>query len=106
MPLSSRVLDNGLTTFVSEADKLYICNAQPTTFTEATSTFALGNKNWGAGNVLTGPAAAASGDGRMVTVVAITNGVETAAGTATWWAIVDSANSRLLATDALNASHS
>src|SRR5262245_36194718 len=105
MPLSSRVLDNGLATFQSEADKLYICNAQPTTFTEATSTFALGNKNWGAGNVLTGPSNAGS-TGRKVTVVAITDGVETASGTATWWAIVDSANSRLLASDALDSSQS
>ena len=107
MPLSSRVLDNGLTTFVSEADKLYICNAEPTTFTEATSTFALGNKNFGAGNVLSGPSGTVLGPlGRRVTVAAITNGVETASGTATWWAIVDSANSRLLATDALDSSHS
>src|SRR5262245_49927075 len=104
LPLSSYVLDNGLAQLQSEADKLYICNAEPTTFTEATATFALGNKNWGAGNVLSGPSA---GTGlRKVTVAAITNGTETASGTATWWAIVDSSNSRLLATDALNASGS
>lgn len=101
--LASRVLDNGLTILDTECDKIYICSAEPTTFTEATSTYALGNKNWGAGNAFGAPAAR-SPNGRKVASVAITDGSVTATGTATKWAAVDSSNSRLLAVGSLSAS--
>jgi hypothetical protein len=39
-----------------------------------------------------------------VTIAAITDGIVTATGTATHWAITDTANSRLLATGSLSAS--
>lgn len=42
--------------------------------------------------------------GRRVTVAAIADGSVTATGTATHWAITDTANGRLLATGALAAS--
>ncbi|MDI6770104.1 MAG: hypothetical protein QMD04_10585, partial [Anaerolineales bacterium] len=42
--------------------------------------------------------------GRKVTVPSISDGAVTATGTATHYAVVDTANSRLLATGALSAS--
>ena len=98
--LHDRVFDNGLTVLDTEADKLYICSAQPTTYTEAITTYALGVKNT--------PTVSAPGDrsggGREVTISAITDGSVTANGTATHYALVDSSNSRLLAANALSAS--
>lgn len=101
--LNSRVLDNGLTVLDTEADKLYLCSQEPTTFAEATSTYALGNKD----SISIGAPADRSPSGRQVTVAAIVAGAPgniTASGTATHYAIVDSVNSRLLATAALTAS--
>jgi len=98
--LHDRVFDNGLTVLDTEMDKLYICSAQPTTYTEAITTYALGVKNT---PTVSAPADR-TGGGREVTVSAITDGSVTASGTATHYAGVDSANSRLLATNALSAS--
>lgn len=102
---ASRVLDNGLSSLKSEATHIYICSAEPTTFTEATSTYALGNKNFGAGNVI--PGAIANGtptNSRKVTTAAVTDGVVTATGSATKRALVDVTNSRLLAVTSLASS--
>ncbi len=99
--LGDRVLDVGLTALDTECDKIYVCSSTPTTFTEATSTFALGNKNFGAGAAFGAPAAG-SPDGRKVTSVAITDGSVTTGGTVACWAAVDSSNSRLLATGSLS----
>ena len=98
--LHDRVFDNGLTVLDTEMDKLYICSAQPTTYTEAITTYALGVKNT---PTVSAPADR-TGGGREVTVSAITDGSVTASGTATHYAGVDSANSRLLAANALSAS--
>jgi hypothetical protein len=100
--VQDRVLDLGLNVLDTEATHIYICSAEPTTYTAATSTNALGNKNFGAGGVAGAPAAG-SPNGRKVTTVAVTDGSITATGTAAAWAIVDSANSRLLATGVLSA---
>lgn len=102
--LADYILDNGLTKLDSEADKIYICsNTDPTTFTEATSTYALGNKAFSVGGAFGAPAAG-SPNGRKVTSTAITDGSVTGTGTAAKWAVVDSVNSRLLANGALSAS--
>jgi hypothetical protein len=103
--VASRVLTNGLTVLNTESTHVYICSAEPATYTDASSTMALGNKNWGAGNAMGAPASA-SPNGQKVSSVAITNGSVTASGTATNWAVVDSVNSRLLATGLLSASQS
>jgi hypothetical protein len=94
--LQSRVLDLGLNVLDTEADRIYICSAEPTTFTEATSTYALGNKTFSAGAAVGSPAAG-SPNGRKVTTSAITDGSVTATGNASKIGIVDFANSRLLA---------
>ena len=101
--LNDRVLDNGLTVLDTEATHVYICSAEPTTYTQAITTYALGNKS---GISIGAPAAATSPNGRKVTVAAITGGSVTATGTASHYAIVDTTNSRLLAANALASSQS
>jgi hypothetical protein len=64
-------------------------------FADATITYALGNKNFGAGNCFTGPSARTP-NGRQVTSVAVTDGAITGTSTATRYAFVDAVNSRLL----------
>lgn len=102
MPVGDRVLDLGLNVLDTEATHIYITNALATTFTEASSSFALGNKNFGAGAAVGAPAAG-SPNGRKVTTTAITDGSVTASGTASHWAITDNTNSRLLAAFTLSA---
>lgn len=98
--LNDRVLDNGLTVLDTEATHLYICTQQPTTYAEATSTYAKGNKS----SLSVGAPADGTVNGRRVTVAAITGGSVTGDGTVTHYAIVDSGASRLLAAHTLSAS--
>jgi hypothetical protein len=100
--LNDRVFDNGLTILDTEANRLDICSSEPTTYSAATTTASLGNKSLAAGDI--GAPAAGSPNGRQVTVQALTAGSVTATGTATHYAITDTANSRLLATGALASS--
>ena len=104
MPLGDRVLDNGLTVLDTEANRLDICHTLPTTFTEATVTYTVGNKT----SLSIGAPAAASPNGRKVTVAQITDGSVTATSTGTgddaqYWAITDTVNSRLLAAGSLSS---
>lgn len=103
--LQDRVLDLGLNVLDTEATHIYVVSADPTTYTEATSTYALGNKNFGAGAAFGSPAAG-SPNGRKVDSVAITDGSITATGTATGWAVTDNTNTRLLANGDLSSSQS
>lgn len=98
--LADRVFDNGLTVLDTEANRLDICSTAPTTYTEATSTYTLGNKT----SLSIGAPADRSGGGREVTVAAFTDGSVTGTGTAAYYAIVDTTNSRLLATGSLSSS--
>jgi hypothetical protein len=100
--LNDRVLDFGLNVLDTEANAIHITSAEATTFTEATSTFTLGNST----SLSIGAPQARSGGGREVIVAAITDGSITGTGTATHYAIVDTVNSRLLATSTLTASQS
>lgn len=100
--LGDRVFDNGLSVLDSEANKILVTSQEATTFTEANSTYALGNST----SLSIGASGDRVGGGRKVTVAAISDGSITATGTATHYAIVDTANSRLLATAALTASQS
>lgn len=100
--LNDRVFDNGLSVLDTEADRIDVCSAEPTTYTEATSTNTLGNST----SLSIGAPSDRSGGGRKVTVAAISDGSITGTGTATHYAIVDTSNSRLLATGALTASQS
>jgi len=99
--VADTVIDNGLSSLKSAARYVYICSSEPTTYTEASSTYALGSKDLGAGSVF--PAAIAAGtNGRKVTTAAITDGSVTGTGTVAYWAITDA--SALLANGALSAS--
>lgn len=102
MPVGSYVLDNGLQAIDTLATHIYLTSALATTFTEATSTYALGNKNFGAGAAAGAPAAGTP-NGRKVDTTAITDGNITATGTASHWAITDNTNSRLYAAYTLAA---
>lgn len=104
--ISTYVLDNGLTALDTLARTIHICSTEPTTYTEASSTYTLGNNDFGSAGAAVGSPAAGSPNGRKVTTVAITAGSVTATGTAAKWAIVDVANSRLLANGSLAASQS
>lgn len=101
--LDARVYDNGLSVLDTEATHIYICSQEPSTYTQAITTYGLGNKNFGAGGCFGAPGARTP-SGRKVSSVAVTDGSVTATGTATHWAVVDSANSRLLAAGPLASS--
>lgn len=100
--LNDRVFDNGLTVLDTEADEIHVTSSEATTYAEATSTYTLGNS----GSLSIGAPADRAGGGRQVTVAAISDGSVTGTGTAAYYAIVDTSNSRLLATGALSSSQS
>lgn len=93
--LSTDVPDQALAYIRTKADKIYLCTQDPTTYTEATSTYALASKNLGAGNCFGAPGAG-SGNNRKISSVPFVDGSVTASGTATKWAVVDSAVGDLL----------
>lgn len=96
--LNDRVLDNGLVILDTEANRLHICSQEPTTYTEATSTYSLGNS----ATLSIGAPENRSPNGRRVVVASVGDGVVTSSGTANYWAIVDTVNSRFLATGLLD----
>ena len=100
--LDNTVFDSGLSVLDTLADILYICDTAPTTYTEASSTYALGNK----AAPTVGAPADAGGGGRQVTVSAITDGTVTGTGTAAYWALCDESESALLAAGDLSAGQS
>jgi hypothetical protein len=97
--IADRVLDNGLTVLDTEANVLHLCSQEPANYAQATSTYTLGNKT----GLSVGAPAARAGSGRKVTVATFTDGIVTADGSGTHWAIVDTVNLRLLAVGSLSA---
>jgi len=100
--IADRVLDNGLTVLDTEANRVDVTSQEATSYAEATSTYTLGN----ATSISISAPADRTGGGRKVTLSAIAGGSVTGTGTATHYAIVDTANSRLLVTGSLSASQS
>lgn len=99
--LSDNVLDDGLQYITDNGGAVYICSQEPTTYTEATSTYALGNQ----GSMTIGSPEAGDVNGRKVVVPAITAGSVTSTGTATHFAVVKTtATTELLATQSLASS--
>lgn len=93
-------LDALLLDIDTNAEELHICSSPPTTYTEATVTYSLGQKT---GLVVNAPSDRGGG-GRELIIPAITDGAVDADGTADYWAIVKvSATSRLLAAGDLSA---
>ena len=100
--LDNRVFDNGLTVLDTEANAIHVTSQEATAYNDATSTYSLGNST----SLSIGAPADRVGGGREVTVAQIADGSITGTGTATHYAIVDTVNSRVLATGALTASQS
>ena len=98
--LNNRVFDNGLSVLDTEASRIDLTSQEATSYTEATSTYTLGNST----SLSIAAPSDRSGGGREVVVAAISDGSVTGNGTATHYAIVDTVNSRLLATGSLSAS--
>jgi hypothetical protein len=92
-------LDAALAT-LADGDKLtFNKTAQPTTYAEAVGATMVAHKD----TPTIGPAGDRTGGGRKRTISAVTDGVCDAAGTAGWWALVDTVNEVLLAANALSA---
>ena len=100
--LNNRVFDNGLTVLDTEANRLDITSQEATTYAGASSTYSLGNST----SLSTAAPSDRGAGGREVVVAAISDGSVTGTGTATHYAIVDTVNSRLLATGSLTESQS
>ena len=98
--LNDRVFDNGLTILDTEANAIHVTSQEATDYTEATSTYSLGNST----SLSIGAPEDRVGGGRKVAVAAIADGSITGTGSVTHYAIVDTVNSRLLATAGLTAS--
>ena len=96
--LSDNVLDNGLQYLTDNGLRVDVCSQKPSDYTEATSTYTLGNKT----NPTVGSPTNGASNGRRVIVSAITDGSVTSTGTATHWAL--SSASELLATQELTSS--
>lgn len=80
--ISDAAFDQALSYIQTNGTRLDICSAEPTTFTEATSTFTLGNDT-----VTTGAPQDNGTIGRKVQVPAITAGSVTGTGTASHWGL-------------------
>ena len=102
--INDNTLDNGLAALKAGASHVYICSVEPATFTAASSTNALGNKNFGAGAVYPAAIAAGAPSGRKLTMAAVTDGAVTAGGTASHYAVTNNAASRLEIAQALTGS--
>lgn len=99
--LHNDVYDNGLNEIVNATTPvLHLCSQEPTTHTEATSTYTLGNK---AAPTVTGPTDG-SPNGRSVSISTFTDGTITGTGTGSHWAYVDNNDNRLLAVRAAPSS--
>lgn len=91
--LENRVLDNGLSDLNANATNVYLCSTEPTSYTEASSTYKLASASNGAGFTapLFGAPAAHSPNGRQVTSAAVAAAAVTATGTAAWVAYTTAA---------------
>ena len=87
------VLDGALNVIKNNCTRMTICNAQPTTYTEANATFALADVTMASGDFTL-----ANGDtsGRKLTVAAKSSIPVDTTGTANHKALLDVTNSKLL----------
>ena len=97
--LSDNVLDEGVDYLTANGTRIDICSTEPTTYTEATSTFTEGNET----GLTVGNAEDGDSSGRKVVVPAITAGDVTGTDTVTHWALTDGI-SELLAVQTLSSS--
>lgn len=82
-----KLFTDGLTAVKANTTTLWICSSQPTTYTQASSTYNLGVATPGAGNVLGAPTIDA-GTGANIGVNAVASGgAINSGGTAAFWGI-------------------
>ena len=99
--LTDNALDSGLSYLNTNGDRVDICSQEPTTYTEATSTYTLGNKT----SASVGAPQNGDTSGRKVTIAAISDGSVTGTGTASHWSLVKTtATTELLAAQTLSSS--
>ena len=96
--LSNNSLDATLVYIRDNAETLYVCNNEPTTYLEASDTYKLATK---ANPTFTGPVDGDEGR-RELTVNAVTDGVINANGEARFAALVKDATNELVAVFDLN----
>jgi hypothetical protein len=100
--LENPVYDAALQVLIDDGDRLDVCSQEPTNYTEATSTYSLGNQT----TITIGTIADGDVSGRKVTVSATTGGTIGSSGTATHYAISDTTGTQLLAAGELTTSQS
>ena len=100
--ISDYVLDAALSKLDTEANRIDITSQEVTSYTEATSTYTLGNST----SVSFGAPQDGDTSGRKTTCAAITDGSVTGSGTATHYAISDTTGTQLLAAGELTTSQS
>lgn len=92
--------DNGLTIATTGGTyQVVLLNAEADTYTEANATFKLGTKTSPSLSLVDG-----TGGGRAAQCAAFTDGSVGTSGTASHWAVIDTANSRLISSSPLSAS--
>lgn len=94
MSMVAQNAQDALLDYIGDAtENLYICSTEPTTYTEAQTTYKLGTKSAPTIN------AAEAGDvsGRKRRIAAFTNGTVDTSGNANWWALTDNSATELLA---------
>ncbi len=95
--MTDNAFDAALNYIRTNTSALHICSAEPANYTEATSTYDLGNK----ASPTIGTPVNGDTSGRKIVMSAITDGSVTATGTAAAWAVVYATGTELLGAEAL-----
>ena len=88
------ILDAALQYLIDNANKICLCSAEPTTYTEAVTTYMLGNKVISSANF--GSIANGAVSGRKVTLAEVATIPVTTSGNVIYVALVDTTDSLLL----------
>lgn len=99
MFISDYVFDNGLSVIDTDADQLHICSSDPGGSYASVTASSLASAS-----ISVGAPSDAVGNGRRVTVPAVSGGTISSDGTATHWAVVDVSATRVLASGSLSSS--
>lgn len=98
--IENPVYDAALQVLIDDGNRLDLCSQEPTNYTEATSTYSLGNQT----SIIIGTITDGDVSGRKVTVSATSGGNIGTTGTATHYAISDTTGTQLLAAGELTTS--
>lgn len=99
--LNDTIHDTGLQYITDNGGRIDICSQEPANYTEATSTYTLGNKT----SPTVGSPTDGDSSGRKVVISAISDGSVTGTDTATHWALTKTtATTALLAAQSLSSS--